>query len=466
MLLTITTTHVPATDLGYLLHKHPARVQTFDLSFGQAHVFYPEASSERCTAALLLDINPWHRSQTRGMSTSADFVLQPYVNDRPYVASSCLSVALGEVFGTALSGRCNARPELAATPLPLEARLAVLPCAGGESLLRRLFEPLGYHVTAAGHPLDEQVPAWGASEYYMVTLTGILRLCDLLSHFSVLVPVVDDAKHYWIGDDEVAKLLRHGEGWLARHPARDLIARRYLKHQRDLTHAALARLAEDDDRDSGAADAQGSDAGDGLEASLGLQHQRLEAVLAVLHDWGAARVLDLGCGDGALVRRLLRDPRVTDIVGMDVSRRQLDRAAARLHLEDLPTPQRLTLLQGSLLYRDPRLVGYDAAVLIEVIEHLEPTRLDMCARVLFGYTRPGLVILTTPNGEYNIMWPKLRAGGVRHRDHRFEWTRNEFQQWATQVPDQYGYTVDVAPVGPDDPVVGSPTQMGVFTRCT
>jgi 3' terminal RNA ribose 2'-O-methyltransferase Hen1 len=221
MLLTITTTHVPATDLGYLLHKHPARVQTFDLSFGQAHVFYPEASSERCTAALLLDINPWHRSQTRGMSTSADFVLQPYVNDRPYVASSCLSVALGEVFGTALSGRCNARPELAATPLPLEARLAVLPCAGGESLLRRLFEPLGYHVTAAGHPLDEQVPAWGASEYYMVTLTGILRLCDLLSHFSVLVPVVDDAKHYWIGDDEVAKLLRHGEGWLARHPARD-----------------------------------------------------------------------------------------------------------------------------------------------------------------------------------------------------------------------------------------------------
>jgi 3' terminal RNA ribose 2'-O-methyltransferase Hen1 len=464
MLLTITTTHVPATDLGYLLHKHPARVQTFDLSFGQAHVFYPEASPERCTAALLLDINPLHLSQTRGILTSADFVLQPYVNDRPYVASSCLSVALGEVFGTALSGRCNARPELAATPLPLEACLAVLPCAGGEAVLRRLFEPLGYHVTAERHPLDERAPAWGDSEYCTVTLAGTLRLCDLLNHLYVLVPVLDDAKHYWIGEDEVAKLLRHGDGWLARHPERELIVRRYLKHQRDLTHAALARLAEDDHMDP---DAQGGDAEDGLEASIGLQHQCLEAVLAALHDRGAARVLDLGCGDGALVRMLLRDPRVTDIVGMDVSRRQLDRAAARVHLEDVPPtqPQRLTLIQGSLLYRDPRLVGYEAAVLIEVIEHLEPTRLGMFAQVLFGYTRPGLVMLTTPNREYNVKWRGLPAGALRHRDHRFEWTRAEFWQWATRVAEPYGYAVDFRAVGPEDPHVGAPTQMGIFTRC-
>jgi 3' terminal RNA ribose 2'-O-methyltransferase Hen1 len=158
MLFTMTTTHVPATDLGYLLHKHPARLQTFDLSFGQAHVFYPEASPDRCTAALLLDIDPLQLVQTRGQSTSADFLLQPYVNDRPYVASSFLNVAIGEVFGTALSGRCQEWPELAATPLPLEARLAVLPCAGGESMLRRLFEPLGYHVTAERHPWTSVCP--------------------------------------------------------------------------------------------------------------------------------------------------------------------------------------------------------------------------------------------------------------------------------------------------------------------
>jgi len=468
MLLTITTTHVPATELGYLLHKHPARVQTFELSFGQAHVFYPEASSERCTAALLLDSDPLHLSQKRGMSTRTDFLLQPYVNDRPYVASSFLSVAIGEVFSTALGGRCKERPTLAGTSLPLETSIAVLPCYGGEALLRRLFEPLGYHVTAERHLLDERVPAWGDSEYYTVTLTGMLRLCDLLSHLYVLIPVLDDEKHYWIGEDEVAKLLRHGDGWLARHPARELIARRYLKHQRDLTHAALAQLAEEDDRDPDLPDAQGGDAEDILEASIGLQHQRLEAVLAALHDRGVARVLDLGCGDGTLVRRLLGDQRITEVVGMDVSRRRLDRAAARVHLEDLPTPQRqrLTLIQGSLLYRDPRLVGYEAAVLVEVIEHLEPTRLEMCARILFGYTRPSVVIMTTPNREYNSQWSRLHASALRHRDHRFEWTRAECQQWATHVAEQYGYTVDFAPVGPEDPVVGSPTQMGIFTRCT
>jgi 3' terminal RNA ribose 2'-O-methyltransferase Hen1 len=468
MLLTISTTYCPATDLGYLLHKHPARLQTFELSCGRANVFYPEAGPERCTAALLLDIDPLYLSQKRQGSGSSEFLLQPYVNDRPYVASSFLSVAIGEVLGTALSGRCQQQPALAETPLPLQAHVAVLPCAGGEALLSRLFEPLGYQVTATRHPLDEQMPSWGNSEYYGVTLTGRLRVCELLRHLYVLIPVLDDAKHYWIGDDEVAKLLRHGEGWLAHHPERELIARRYLKHQHALANTALAQLAADDEVTSQGADTQEAAAEEAWEGAIGLQHQRLEAVLAMIQDRGVARVLDLGCGDGRLLRLLLREPRITSLVGLEVSQRQLQRAAERLHLEDLPPPQRqrLTLLQGSLLYRDARLQGYDAAVLIEVIEHLEPTRLDMCAQVLFGYTQPGLVILTTPNREYNRLWPRLRAGELRHRDHRFEWTRAEFQAWAAGVADQYGYSVAFAAIGPEDPTLGTPTQMGVFTRCS
>jgi 3' terminal RNA ribose 2'-O-methyltransferase Hen1 len=407
----------------------------------------------------------WSRRDTRRPATN--FLLQPYVNDRPYVASSCLSVAIAEIFGTALSGRCHTRPELAATPLPSEANLAVLPCHGGESLLRCLFEPLGYRVHAQPHPLDARFPEWRDSEYCTVTLTGTMQLRDLLSHVYVMVPVLDDETHHWIGEDEVAKLLRHGEGWLGRHPERELIARRYLKHQRSLTDTALVQLADEDDADRDATEAQGGEAEDRLETSIRLQHHRLEAVLAALHDRGVARVLALGCGDGTLVRMLLHDQRFSDIVGMDVSRRRLDRAASRLHLEDLPPPQHqcLTLIHGSLLYRDPRLVGYEAAVLIEVIEHLEPARLGMFAQVPFGYTRPGRVTLTIPNREYNSMWPRLRAGGFRHRDHRFEWTRAEFEQWATPVAEQYGYAVDVSAVGAEDPHVGSPTQMGIFTRC-
>jgi 3' terminal RNA ribose 2'-O-methyltransferase Hen1 len=159
MLLTVTTTGTPgapATDLGFLLHKNPARVQSFELSFGRAHVFYPEASPERCTAALLLDVDPVGLVRRPG-----EAALAQYVSDRPYVASSFLSVAIGEVYGTALAGRSRERPDLVERALPLEASLAAVPCRGGEALLRRLFEPLGYTLAARRHPLDERFPEWG-----------------------------------------------------------------------------------------------------------------------------------------------------------------------------------------------------------------------------------------------------------------------------------------------------------------
>ncbi len=158
MLLTITTTHQPATDLGYLLHKNPARLHSFELSFGQAHVFYPEANAERCTAALLLDVDPVGLVRNRKGPAGEGGTLDQYVNDRPYVASSLLSVAISRVLNTALGGRSKNRPELAQTAIPLQAKLSVVPCRGGEKFLRRLFEPLGYEVSAQHHSLDERFP--------------------------------------------------------------------------------------------------------------------------------------------------------------------------------------------------------------------------------------------------------------------------------------------------------------------
>ncbi|HEY8470775.1 MAG TPA: hypothetical protein VIL18_14080 [Longimicrobiales bacterium] len=184
------------------------RAQSIPLSFGQAHVFYPEATTARCTAALLLDVDPV--GLVRGRK-GADAPLEPYVNDRPYVASSFLSVAIAQVLGTALAGRSRERPELVATPIPLVARIAALPCRRGEDLLRRLFEPLGYELEAAQHALDPRFAAWGESPYFTVTLRATTRLADMLRHLYVLVPVLDDAKHYFVGEDEVEKLLRRGE---------------------------------------------------------------------------------------------------------------------------------------------------------------------------------------------------------------------------------------------------------------
>lgn len=464
MLLTISTTYSPATDLGYLLHKHPVRMQSFELAFGQAHVFYPEARTEKCTAALLLDVDPVALVRRPHGQFAENFALAQYVSDRPYVASSFLSVAIARVFGSALSGKCKDRPELTETAIPLKAQLSILPCRGGEKLLRRLFEPLGYTITAEQHGLDPQFPDWGQSCYWTVTFENTCRLSELLTHLYVLMPVLDDEKHYWVGDAEIEKLLKHGNDWLAEHPEQESIARRYLKHQRHLTREALAQLREEDAQETDGATQAQEEAQ--VEERLGLNELRLTTVTEVLKQSGARRVLDLGCGEGKLLRKLLAEKQFEEIVGMDVSHRALKIAQERLYHDRVPEKQkeRLRLFQGSLGYRDKRLVGYDAAAVVEVIEHLDLPRLAAFERILFEFACPQRVVLTTPNIEYNVKFENLQAGNYRHKDHRFEWTRDEFQSWASGVSKRFGYAVVFHPIGPEAEDVGSPTQMAVFTR--
>jgi 3' terminal RNA ribose 2'-O-methyltransferase Hen1 len=466
MLLTITTTHQPATDLGYLLHKNPARLHSFALPFGEAHVFYPEATAERCTAAVLLDVDPVGLVRNRRGPAGEGGTLEQYVNDRPYVASSFLSVAISRVLGSALAGRSKGKPELAATPIPLRAKISVLPCRGGERFLRRLFEPLGYDVAAARHPLDEQFPEWGESQYYTVELSGRVRLQDLLTHIYVLIPVLDNEKHYWVGDDEVEKLLRHGTHWLASHPEKEEITKRYLKYRRDLAKDALARLVDEESPDPDVAEVVHNSEEEAVERTLNLNEQRLNSVVAALRSTNAKRVLDLGCGEGKLLRVLLADRAFEEIVGVDVSHRALQIANERLRVERMPARQRerIKLMQGSLMYRDQRLKGFDAATVVEVIEHLDQPRLAAFERVLFEFATPAAVVLTTPNVEYNVRFESLPAGVFRHKDHRFEWTRAQFQEWAQRIGESYGYAVRFLPVGPEDDAVGAPTQMAVFER--
>jgi 3' terminal RNA ribose 2'-O-methyltransferase Hen1 len=465
VLLTISTTHQPTSDLGYLLHKNPARMQSFDLAFGTARVFYPEFSDDRCTAALLLEVDPIGLVRNRRGPDGESFSLAQYVNDRPYVASSFLSVAIAQVFGSALAGRSKDRQPLCDQPLPLTVNISTLPCHGGEIFLRRLFEPLGYQIAVQRLPLDTRFPEWGESFYYTVSLTAQVRLQDLLAHLYVLIPVLDDEKHYWVGTDEVEKLLRHGEGWLAAHPEREAITHRYLKRQRRLTRDALAQLV-DSTSDSELVEVSEAATEDIAEAPLRLNDQRLNAVLAALKDVQARRVLDLGCSSGNLLRRLIDDSTFSEIVGFDVSHRALEIAADRLHLDRMSEHQRkrITLLHGSLTYRDQRLSGFDAAAVVEVLEHFDPARRTAFERVLFEFIRPKTIVLTTPNIEYNVHFPNLPAGKLRHPDHRFEWTRAEFQAWANRMAERFGFEVKFRPVGQDDAETGPATQMAVFQR--
>ena len=466
MLLRITNTRSPAADLGYLLHKHPDRVQAFELPFGKAHLFYPEVEDSRCTAVLLLDVDPVALVRKRGGRAGDAFPLAQYVNDRPYVASSFLSVAIARVLGSALKGSCPARPELVDACLPLEAAVPVLPCRGGVRLARRLFEPLGYEVEAEHLDLDPEYEEWGSGPYISLRLRAEKRLSDLLSHLYVLVPVTDDAKHYWVSRDEVEKLLRHGEGWLAEHPEKELIAERYLAHQRSLARAALTRLLGEEEADPEAKAEANAKEEEALERRINLNDLRLDAVEEALLRRDPRRVIDLGCGEGKLLRRLLGVKALDEVVGMDVSHRSLEIASRRLKLDRLPdrVREKVRLFHGSLTYRDERLGGFDAAAVVEVIEHIDAGRLPFFERVLFEFARPSVVVLTTPNAEHNVRFEGLAAGAFRHRDHRFEWTRSEFQAWGRGVAEAHGYEVAFEPIGEDDPEVGPPTQMGVFTR--
>jgi 3' terminal RNA ribose 2'-O-methyltransferase Hen1 len=468
---------IPATDLGFLLHKNPSRVQSFTVSTGLAHVFYPEITASRCTAALLLEVDPVGLVRGKQGPGGVGFSLGQYVNDRPYAASSMLAVAMARVFRTAMTGRCDARPELAAQAVPLEIGVPVLPCRGGSELAGEIFEPLGWTTQARPIALDETFGAWGDSRYLDLRLTGELKLADALNHLYVLLPVLDDSKHYWVSPEEVDKLIRAAGGWLATHPRKTLITRRYLAHRSGLYRSALARLAEVDDTEPESFDnaipvAEAEPAPEHAAkapvepaAPVSLAEQRRQAVIGVLREARACRVADLGCGEGALTGVLLADPLFTAVVAADVSSRALEVAERRLRLDRMPPRQRdrLRLIQSSLTYRDDRLAGLDALILVEVIEHIDPPRLGAVERTVFADAAPAMVIVTTPNAEHNVRYESLADGELRHRDHRFEWTRAEFAAWADRVAAERRYRVRISGVGPADPEVGSPTQLAVFT---
>ena len=462
MLLTITYTGRNTTDLGYLLYKNPSRPQMFELSYGKAYIFYPEVSNERTTAALLLDIDPLDLA--KGKVGASGGGLFDYLNDRPYVSSSFLSTAIARVFGTAMTGRADAHQALSDSLLDLTATVTMLPCRSDQEKLKDVFKPLGYDVSLETFVCDEKFPDWDDSKYVNLTIRGNVRLRDLLKHLYVLIPVFDKQKHYWVGEDEVEKLLRVGEDWLPGHPQKAFITSRYLKHRRSLFNMAFERLATANAAD-GEVLIETEESEHKPDKRPNLNTQRLGAVIAALKSRGARRVIDIGCGAGNLLALLARERQFTHITGVDVSHVALMRASEKLKLDSAGDSkrERIQLLQGSLTYKDARLAGYDAACVIEVIEHLDIARLAAFERVLFEFAKPPVVVLTTPNREYNVIYENLHDGDFRHDDHRFEWTRAQFREWGAKTANANGYAVQFSEVGDADEKFGAPTQMAVFS---
>ncbi len=475
MLITFTC-HAPnAAEIGYLLGKHPQSVFEREFSAGKVWVFYPEVAEDHLTVAMLTEVDPV--GLVRGPANSA--TLDQYVNDRPYVASSLTSVALKTAFSAAMGGKARTHAERYAERMRWEIALPAVACEAGEAMITRLFAPLGYSVTSTRLPLDPMFPAWGQADLYSLRLEGTQTVPDVFSHLYVLLPVLDNSKHYYIDTTEIEKLVEHGGDWLATHPERDLIARRYLRYKRPLIESALARLTEGEEvapseeatAENAAEEPQGSQESEPTDAkepdkkALGLHEQRLNAVMAAIEEIGARSLVDLGCGEGRLLRLALKERTLERMLGIDVSMQALTLASRRLHLDRMPPAERkrIELAHGSLLYRDRRLEGFDVAALVEVVEHLDPPRLGAMERVVFQHARPRRVIVTTPNREYNVHWEEL-GERLRHSDHRFEWTRAECQSWAEHVAATYRYRFSRQEVGPADPTLGAPSQLLIFDR--
>lgn len=444
------------SDLGFLLHKHPDKVQEFELSYGKAHVFYPELTEKHCTASLLVEVDPIKLVRSfKGPISNRQ--LEQYVNDRPYVANSFLSVAITKIFRSAMNGQCQHKPDLVNRKLPFTVELAVLPCRGGVTLLEKLFEPMGYDINAEAIQLDSKFTAWGNSHFLKVKLTNQCSLADLLSHLYVLIPVLDKDKHYWVNEEEIQKLLRKGGSWLKQHPEKFLIIRRYLKFKQRYTRIAMSQLVAANENIEEEKEAL-------LEKPISLNKQRTNKILETLADLPVKKVLDMGCGEGKLLKQLSNNKQFTQITGLDVSNQALAIAEDKLKLDRLPDSQRdrIRLLHGSLLCRDARIKHFDAICCIEVIEHIDEDRLPALEKVLFNCTEAPYVIITTPNSEYNQRFG-LTPEQVRHSDHRFEWSREQFKQWAQTITSEYDYKVTISGIGETDPVLGEPTQMAIFT---
>jgi 3' terminal RNA ribose 2'-O-methyltransferase Hen1 len=455
MLLEINTTYKPATDLGFLLHKHPDKLQTVELSAGNAHIFYPEADENSCTACLLLDINPV--DLVRGNRGRNAFLQEHYVNDRPYTSNSFLSTAIVKAFGSAINGTCHTKPELALTAIPLKAKIHSLKVDCDKESINKLFEPLGYKFSYETIQLDNSFPSWGESKVVNVTVEKTTTLKEFLSQLYVFMTVLDNDRHYWISRNDIDVLIRRGENWLENHPLKDWITKRYLKNLRTLTNQALLQLADE----SELAEEQPT-----LERKVNLHQQRLNKAFDLLKSSGAESVLDIGCGEGKLLKLFLKEGQFKKIAGMDVSFGELQKAEENLYLDQASPAmrERIEIFQGSVTYKDERLKGFEAIALVEVIEHLDEERLPTMEKVVFGFAKPNTIVLSTPNAEYNVVYEKLEAETFRHDDHRFEWTRKEFADWCNKICNEFNYEVEIFPVGQEEENIGAPSQLAMFNR--
>ncbi len=434
-----------ADKISFLLHKSPNKLHQFSLGFGSAYVFYSKYERNDVSFSLLVDIDPI--DLVRGKNKNSQGIFD-YVNDRPYATSSFLCSAIAQVFSTALSGRSKEYEHLVKEEMEFKVEVVSLKVKTNLIMLNKIFDPLGYELEIKSHLLDEKIFGEEESNYVDLILKNKLTLQSVLQHLYVLIPVFDNNKHYFVNNDEVEKLLSKGGDWIDVHPEKDFITSRYLnskfidaKKLESLFSKEQNKMIEERKKNS-------------------LNSQRLSQVTDVIESLNIKSLVDLGCGEGKLIKELLNNTSVEKILGVDISINVLKKAARKLKYDTVK--DKIELVQSSAVYYDERFTEYEAICLIEVIEHIDEQKLYLLKENVFNLVKPKYVIITTPNVEYNTVY---ELDGYRHSDHRFEWSRSEFRLWCEEICNQYNYDVEYFSIGEEMETVGNSTQMGVFKSC-
>lgn len=445
MQLTIRATGENVKAISHLLSKNPNNLYERNHKGHLVRLFYSEFTEERVEVTIFVTPDPIELMQ-KGSNT---YDITHYINDREFAVSSIFTSFIRSALGTALNGQPKEEYiKWVDYRFPFTFEFGPVASTLSDQHIKDLFEPIGYEVAITRPEIHYAIDLKDKSSARFLALSGSQTLQDALRHLFVLIPVIDNYKHYFIDEKEIEKLERYGEGWLEGHPLRDMIYRQALRFKE------IYSLVEGSNPDAAA---------DQPAKKVRLNDLRYEKIVETAQSLDPKTIVDFGSGEGKLSVRLAFMDGVKEILAVEPSEAENLKAKRRFDkAKEVPGFVEPKTLWGSLFYYDERLKGKDLIVLCEVIEHIDEQRLPKAMDLILHQYAPKSFIITTPNREYNDVYDM--EDHFRHDDHRFEWTREEFQTWCKERNHQHLYELEFFGIGEEHPSQGFPTQMCVFKR--
>ncbi|PYF06198.1 3' terminal RNA ribose 2'-O-methyltransferase Hen1 [Ureibacillus chungkukjangi] len=445
MQLTIRGTGQDIQVISYLLAKNPNNLYERRVSGHLVRMFFSQFSEEEVEVTFFVTPDPIELSR----NNSKVYDITSYINDREFVVSSIFCTFLRTALGTALNGKPVEEYEPWVNhPFPLEFSFGPVASQLTDQDIQSLFQPLGYAVEITYGEADYNMDFKSKSSARFITLKGSTTLQMGLRQLFVLIPVLDNYKHYYIDEQEVEKIVRYGEGWLDKHPKREFILRQALRFKEVYGQFENQHTKKENES----------------SPKLRLNDLRYDKIVGKVNQLKRKEtVVDLGSGEGKLSEKLGFIDGVKEILAVEPSESATLKALKRFEKaaqdKNFVKPRQIF---GSLFYYDERLKGKDVLILCEVIEHIDEYRLPKIIQTILQDYRPRTLIITTPNQEYNEVYGM--GGDYRHPDHRFEWTREEFQTWCKTQNENHEYNIAFDGIGEEHELHGYPTQMCLFTR--